>query len=879
MLSRIQNTWRALTGRSNWERDLDDELRLHVDLRAADLIRSGVPAANAERLARLELGSRETYKEEVRAAFGLRWFDELRQDLRYAWRMLRRNRAFTSVAVVSLALGIGANTVVFSVLNSLLLRPLAVANPDRVYFLQSARSSAMSYPNYRDLRDRNVTFAGLAAYRVLEAGIQGGGGAERAFGYLASGNYFDVLGVNPALGRFFDAEDDRKRGASPFVVLSYVCWQRRFHGDPAIAGKTIRINAQPYTVIGVAPRGFRGTELFYTPEFWAPMTMQRQLESFPWLEERSDWVIWVAGRLKPGVTKERAEANLNALATGLAKEYPNVNDGWKLHLIKPGMMGEDLQAPTRAFLGGVMALAALVLLAACANLGSLWAARSADRYREIAVRVSIGANRTRIVRQLLTETLLLAMVSSACSCALAVGILHLLSQWQLPVGVPLQLDVMPDWRVLLFALAASTLSGILFGIAPARQAWRTNTSDSLKGTLPGVGFRRRLAVRDLVLALQMAACCVLVMGSVASLRGLLRALTMPAGFVYRGASVVAFDPGLAHYNLRDARAFQRRALEAVSSLPGVTAAGFVHSVPLSTDQSTTMVFPERATDFRTAAGMFATFYDASPGYFRAIGTRLIAGREFTVRDDRAAPRVAIVNETFARKITGTTHAVGRRFYAYPKQLTEIVGVVEDGKYVSLAEEPRLALFRPTAQSFTLSTVMVARSALPEAAMAEQMRQAIRRLDPSMPIYDAGSLAGMLGSAFLPSQVAAGALGTFGFLAALLAITGVYGTASYAVSRQVREIGIRTALGAGAGQVLWSILGRMAVLLALGTTTGLVAGCLTSRLLASVVYQATSNEPLVLAGVTLTMAAVAVAAALGPARRALSLDPLRALRHE
>ena len=879
MLSRIRTTWRALRGRLNWERELDDELRLHVELRTADLIRSGVAPGAAARQARLELGSREAYKEEARAAFGLHWFDGLQQDLRYGCRMLRRSPGFTSVAVVSLALGIGANTVVFSVLNALWLRPLAVAKPDQVYFLQSAHSSAMSYPNYRDLRDRNDSFAGLVAYRVLEAGIQGGGGAERGFGYLASGNYFDVLGVNPALGRLFHAEDDRRAGESPLVVLSYACWMTRFQGDRSIAGKTIRINAQPYTVIGVAPRGFRGTELFYTPEFWVPMTMQGQLEGFPWLEERSNWVIWVAGRVGPGVAKERAEANLNAAAAALAREYPNVNGGWKLHLIKPGMMGEDLQAPTRAFLGGVMALAALVLLAACANLGSLSAARSADRYREIAVRVSIGANGPRIVRQLLTETMLLALVSGACGAVLAAGLLYLLSQWRLPVGFPLQLEVMPDWRVLLFALAASALSGILFGIAPARQAWRLNTSDSLKGAPPGLGRRRRLAVRDLVLAFQMAACCVLVTGSLVSIRGLMRALTMPAGLTFRGASVVAFDPGLAHYNIRDARAFQRRALEEVSRLPGVTAAGFAHSVPLSSDQSSTMVFPVRATDFRTAAGMFATFYDVSPGYFRAMGTRLIAGREFTKRDDRNAPRVAIVNETFARKVTGTAKAVGRRFYSYPKQLTEIVGVVEDGKYVSLTEEPRLAVFRPTAQSFTLTTVMVARSALPEAIMAEQMRQAIRRLDPSMPMYDTGSLSGVLGFAFLPSRVAAVALGAFGFLASLLAITGVYGTASYAVSRRAREISIRAALGARAGQVLQSILGRIAMLLALGTAAGLAVGAITGRLLASIVYHATSTDPVVLGGVTLTMAAAGVAAALGPARRALSLDPLRALRHE
>jgi predicted permease len=468
-----------LRRRNNWESDLDEELRLHMERRAEDLACSGVPLAEAQRQARLELGARQTYKEECRQAHGLRWADELRQDIRYAVRTFGRSPGFTAVAILSLALGIGANTVVFSVVNALVLKPLPISSPGELYSVEGDGSfPSMSYPTYRDLRDRNTVFAALIGYRIAPMGLDADEGTHRVWGYLATGNYFDVLGVRPFRGRFFHPEDDRRPNSSPFAVLSYACWQSRFAADPQIVGKTIRINALPYTVLGVAQPEFHGTELFYWPEIWVPMMMQPQIEGRSWLEERGDSNMWVAGRLKPGVSREQAAANLQTVVAGLAREYPRMLDGWKVRLAKPGLVGDAGRAPTEAFVWGVMALAGLVLLAACANLASLLAARASDRYREIAIRLSIGAGRLRILRQLLTEAVLLALAGGAAGCALAALLLRLLSQWHAPLDFPVQFDVTADGRVLAFSLMASLIAGILFGTAPARQAWRADPMKS-----------------------------------------------------------------------------------------------------------------------------------------------------------------------------------------------------------------------------------------------------------------------------------------------------------------------------------------------------------------------------------------------------------------
>jgi macrolide transport system ATP-binding/permease protein len=880
MFAAIRNTWRAIARRRSWESDLEDELGAHLEMRASDLVRRGMAPAAAERQARLEMGSRERYRDECRRSYGLRWLDEFRQDARYAVRVLRRSPAFTVVAVLSLALGIGANTVVFTFLNALILRPLPVERPDQLVTVMDNGGQGHSFPAYRELRDRNTSLAGLMGYRFAPMGLDTESGPRRVWGYLATGNYFDVLGVRPVIGRFFHAEDDRTVGSSPLAVLSYAAWQTRYGGDPAIAGRTVRINKLPYTILGVAPRSFIGTEVFYTPEIWVPMTMQPQIEGrASWLDNGAMKDTMLVGRLKTGAGLAQVSADLNRIGHDLAAQDPNDNAGMKLRLVKPGLLGDSLRGAAEAFLGGVMLLAGLVLLAACANLASLLAARATDRHFELAIRLSIGAGRGRVLRQLLTEAFILSLSGGLAGCALAFGALKWIAGAPAPAGLPVKLEFTPDYRVLLFALAASLVTGLVFGLTPARRAVKADPNRSLRGSGPNRNGQRRWALRDWLLAAQVALCCFLVTASFVSLRGLGRALETPIGIEPRQLQVAAFQLGLARYSAVEGAAFQKRGLDAVRRLPGVISAGYGNSIPLDINQNGTTVFPDRTVDFRGSQGIHANFYTVSPDYLRTIGTRVLTGRDFDWHDDQHSPSVAIVNQTFARQVMHTDNPVGGHFWEARNMPVEVIALVEDGKYRTLTESATPVVFRAAAQVYDEATVLVVRSALPDAEMARALRQTMTELDAQLPLYALGSVRQMVDLAYLPARAATLALGAFGVLALMLAITGIYGLAAYTVSRRVREIGIRIAVGARGWQVLWSVMGRIGVMLAAGSAAGLALGLASARLLASIVYQATPQDPWVLGGVGATMAVVALISAWIPARRAMSVDPIRSLRHE
>ncbi len=861
-----------------FDTDLDEELRFNAAMKADAYRAQGAARQEAHYAAMRRLGNPVEIRERSRDMWGWRWLESFAQDTRYAYRLMRRSPAFTIIAIVSLALGIGANMVVFSVLDALVLKALPIADPARVYFVNNSGGPAQSFPNYLDLRDRNSAFQSLFAYRITMMSLDDDAGAHRVWGYLATGNYFDSLGIQPALGRFFTAAEDLHPNASPYAVISYTCWQNRFGGDPQIAGKDVRINGHPYTVLGVAPRGFHGTEVFYSSEIWVPMMMQPQIEGHSWLEERSTHNSWVAGRLKRGVTAGQAEANLNVIAAQLAREYTS-NEGMRLTLGVPGMIGSAGREPTRAFAGGVMLLAVLVLLAACANLASLLAARMADRARDLAIRISIGAGTGRIMRQLLTESLWLAILGGAAGCTLALFLLRLLSQWHAPLDFPVQFDVSPDWRVFLFASAATLITGILFGIGPARHAWKTGPAPRLKGSA-GSPSGRRWAARDVLLPVQIALCGVLVTASLVAVRGLARSFQTPLGFRPDGAAVIGFDVGLAGHSEDRGRVFAHRALEAVEQLPGVESAAYSSSVPLSIDQSHLGVYAETVADFRPKNAHNASFYSVSPGYFKTAGTRLLAGREFTSEDQAGSPLVAIVNQTFARHVMGSADAAGRRFrLGAGGPLCLVVGITKDGKYETLTEAPEPAVFFPITQHYSSTLVLMARSHRPEYELAVEMRDAVGHLDPHLAVYGVGSLHQMLGLVYLPMHAAIVALGAFGVLALMLSVTGIYGLASYTVSRRVREIGIRVAIGARPAQVLRLVFARTGALVIAGAAAGLALGAAGSGVLASIVYQASSRDPVVIGSAVLAIAAVALAAACGPARRALRIDPVQALRHD
>ena len=871
---------RPLVKQGRLQQDVHDEAAFHMQARAADLVKAGLSEDAALRQARLEFGAIETHKEEARQAAGLRWLSDLRADLRYATRWIRRQPAFALVAIGSLALGIGANTFVFSVVNAVVLRPLPVDRPDQLVFVQRPNQPSISFPQYRDIRDRIETLAGVIGYRIAPMSLDDQAGAERVWGYLVTGNYFDLLGLRPAAGRFFHQDEDRPPAPSPVAVLSYDYWLGRFQGDPGISGRAVRINGLTYTVLGVAPRGFVGTELFYRPDIYVPMTMQPQIEvRTSWLDERRTGNTWAIARLKPGVTRAQAQANLDGMAAVLAREYPASDDGVRFLLTEPGLVGNALRASMTAFTVGVLALAGLVLLMACVNLAMVLTARGAERQKELAIRLSIGAGRARLVRQLLTETFVLAAAGGLAGWGLAFVAAGALSAWRLPVELPAGFDVSPDLSVLLFAFAASLIAGALFGLAPARQAMRTDASSTLKGGGDRIGIgRRRLSFTDLLVAVQVTACVVLLAGSLLAIRGLQASMTLPIGLEPRGVAMVGFDVGLAGYDEARGRAFKERALEAVRHLPGVESAAHSDSLPLNINQSSSTVYPEDQPDLRMADALTAMRYRVSPGFFTTLGIRLRAGREFQASDIADAPRVAVINETFARHILRTDSPIGRRFrYGMRGNWIEVVGLAEDGKYELLSELPRAAVFESTTQQYSTNTLLTARSSLPPDRLAQAMRVVVSTLDPGLALYETQSLDDMLAMQRVPSRVAAIALGAFGVLALLLAVTGLHGVVAQTVARRRREIGIRIAIGARPAQVLRLVLARTLMLVAGGVVVGAVLVALAASALASIVFGASVSDPVVLGGVALGLGLAGALSCWIPARRALGTSPISALR--
>lgn len=806
-------------------------------------------------------------------------------DIRYALRQLRRSPGFTLTVILTLALGVGANAIVFSVLNALILRPLPVPDAQQLVFFNRtgntgstvASSPAQSYPDYRDLRDGNRTLSGIAAYALERAGVRIAGAVHQSWFSEVSENYFDMLRVQPALGRFFHPADAHGPDSSPYVVLSHTYWQRQFNSDPHVAGRVIELNKHPFTVLGVAPQSFRGTELFTAPEFWIPMLNQSQIQGYSFLESRGDREIWALGRLKPGITVPQAEADLNALARHMSARNPQ-DDNLGFHLSRPGLIGDLLGKPVQAFLYGVMALAALVLLAACANLGSLFAARAADRARELALRLALGASRAVLVRQLVTEAVLVSLLGGALGLTLADATARALTLWRPSADFPIVFTVNTDARVSALALALALASGVFFGLVPVRQIWRDNAYLVIKSGPNSTASSRRWTLRDGLLVLQIVLCSVLVTSSFVAVRGLARSLHTSYGFQPQDAMLASFDLRMSGHNGEQALAIQHRALDAIAALPGVTAAGFAANVPLNLSTRDTDIYRMGTTDFRDSNAVTSTSqYDISPNYLAAAKTRLLSGRDFTWHDDTHTPLVAIVNRTFARKVFGTPNATGRYFTRSGPPI-QVVGIVEDGKYNTLTEEPTAAMFLPSAQAPDTPTVFVVRSRAGDAATAAAIHDVFARLDPDLPVA-VGSWTEAMGIELLPSVAATASLGVMGALAAMLAVTGIFGMASYAVSKRMRELGLRVALGASRKQVLAAALGRPARLLLIGSVAGIALGILSSRLLAHIVYQATSQDPVVLAGVVASMALLALAATWLPARRVLKVDPASLLREE
>src|SRR5438105_3469924 len=620
---------------------------------------------------------------------------DLLLDIRYALRVLWKSPAFTLVATLTLMVGIGANVLVFGVVNAVLLRPLDVSEPQNLYQLRLKpwmrwKLLTTSYPAFEDYQQRNTTFSGLAGYDGYSGGrLRWGDTVKSVSGYSATGNYFDLLGAQPALGRFFHEADVHGPNSAPYMVLSDSLWRSAFNADPGVVGTTVRLGKDPFTVLGVAPPRFHGTERFVWPDYWIPVVNHFGADS---LRDRTGHPLTVLGRLKPGVTPQQAAENLSAIAAQLAKEYPKTDTGVPLRLIRPGLYADEGDL-IRGFLYSVAGLALLVLIAACANLASLFAARAADRSRELALRVALGAGRWRLVRQLLTEAMVLSMLGGATGLVIARLLLGMLNRWESPYG---RLAVSVNAPVYLAALILTLVSALLFGMIPARQVSQSSPLQAMKSGPGDSTPLRRFALRDLLLGAQIAICTLLVTASLVAVRGMVRMLHAPLGFQPQGAMLADIDRDAAAVNVPLEK--QKAMLEAVQRIPGVTTAGAVNRVPFTGGLRGVPIFPPGTTEFNLKNSVLAPYvYTMSPGYLEAAGTRLLSGRGVSWHDTKTTPYVAIVNETFARKKWGENPAIGQRFILLG-HLRGVVGVVEDGKYNNMQEPPQPVVYLPLTQN-------------------------------------------------------------------------------------------------------------------------------------------------------------------------------------
>jgi len=809
----------------------------------------------------------------------------LLQDLRYSIRRLRKSPGFTVIAILSLALGIGANTAIFSLVNTVLMRPLPlVTQPEQlvsVYGVYSSNSDTIfSYPNYKDLRERNEVFAGLLAYRFAPMSLSHQGNNERIWSYLVSGNYFDVLGAKAMLGRTFLPEEDQTRKSHPVAVMSFGTWQKRFASDPGVIGKTVLVNGNNFTIVGVMPKDFIGTEVAYTPELFVPFMMAEIIEpGNRYLDCRDCDNIFVTGRLKPTVTRQQAEAALQTVMQQLAKEYPNENEGRGAKLTPVGLFLPSIRAGVTGFSWVLMAVVGLVLLIACVNLANLLLARASERKKEIAVRLALGANRWQLIRQLLTESILLSMLGGMLGLVLALWINDFVAKIQLPTDVALTFDLRIDWRVMLFALGASLVTGVLFGLLPALQSTRPNLVPALKDDASASGFRRAWLRNALVVA-QMALSVLLLICAGLIVRSLQAAQLLRPGFNPENAVAMTFDVGLQGYDEARGRAFHQQVLERVRSLSGVKSASLASMIPLSLNFSNSTIYIEGQPETSSAKMPLAVTNYVMPEYFATMGIAL-RGRDFNEQDKEKESRVAIVNETFVRRFWPGQNGIGKRFnFSGPKDpLWEIVGVAADGKYESLGEEPKIAFYRPMTRDYVTWTSLVARTVGDPQPIIGAIRGEIRKLDATLPISGVKTLQEHMNVPLFPARVAATVLGSFGILALILAAIGIYGVMSYAVSQRTREIGIRMALGALKRDVLKMVIGQGLQLVVIGVAIGLIAALALTRFLSVLLYGVSPTDVVTFVAIPVLLALVALLASFIPAQRAAKVDPIKALRYE
>lgn len=807
------------------------------------------------------------------------------RDLRFAIRTLSKRPGFSLIAVVTLALGIGANTAIFSLVNTVLFRPFPIAEPDRLISINNLQEGRLfptfSYPDYRDFRDRGKYVAELLGYRFAPLSISHDGINERLWGYLVTGNYFDMLGIKAAYGRLISPSDDVSKGGHPVVVIGYSCWQARFGSSPDIIGRNINVNGRRYTVIGVAPQGFNGTETVANPEMWFPMAMQAQIEvGNDWLEDRNVANVFIQSRLKNDVTQAQAEATFTSIAVQLGNEFPESHEGRSVSISKPGFMGGTMRGSVIGFAGVLMVVVGLVLLLACVNLANLLLARAAEQRREIAIRLAIGAGRWQIVRQLLTESLLLSVIGGALGFLVAFWLVDLTKNVKLPIDVPVSIEIFIDYRVLIFTCLISILTGLLFGLLPALQATKTDLLAALKDEMPIAGLKRSRLKNGLIVFQVALSFLLLICGGLV-LRSLLQAETVRLGFDPRNAIEATFDLRLQGYDEGAGLQFQKTLLDRLRANPEVRAAGIADLVPVDLHFGRTPVYIEgRPVETRSNVPRVMS-NRVSTGYFEAMSTGIVQGRVFNEHDNQDSQPVAIVNRTFAGLFWPGEDPIGKRFSLGSPEAPRmtVVGIAEDGKYANLGESPSPFVYRPLWQQYTGTSALIVRGAGDTRRLMAIVTGELRQLDPNLPVSNARTMSEHMSLPLLPARIAAVLLGSFGLLALALAAIGLYGVMSFTVSKRTREIGIRIALGAGKRDILMLITSQGMILTLAGVAVGMLMALGLTQLLRRLLFGITPTDPATFILISVILTIVAFLACLVPALRAAKTDPMITLRCE
>ncbi len=882
-IRRLRAFWHLLVHRDAIETELDAEVRAFYDTMVERYVKQGHSQQDALRLARLKFQAPEQVKEEVRDARTGAAISSVMRDVRYALRGMRKTPAFALVTIVTLALGIAANSTIFSMVSRFVLRPPPVGGPDTLMALHTTHDgeqccNSFSWPLFADVREQAKSFSGLAGYyELVPASIGGRGEPERVWGQAATSNFFDVAQLGMTLGRgFTNAEENL-----PVIVLGHRLWQHRFGGDPAILGKTITLSGRPFTVVGVAPPPFRGLDLILDTQFWVPLGNLDQLmpKSSNYVSRDYHWIA-VIGRLRPGVTRTQAAAELSVLAQRLEKAHQE-DKGGGFRFEPAGSLPPRDKGAVMAFLAALALVALLVLSIACANVANMFLAQASGRQREMSVRLALGATRRHLLHQMLTESVLLGLGGGLLGVLLSFWATHALMAFRFPAPVPLDISLIVDWRVLLYTFVLSVAAGVLFGLAPAWAVARPVIANGIKGEDLFSRAGRAWSLRNVLVVAQIAMSLVLLCATGLFLRSLGNASHIDIGFRSSGVLMMSVDPRLNGYSPERTTEFLNQLRDRVTAIPGVTSASYTDTVPLSGGNRSDEFFVEGQQGSGSPHAS-VELYMTGRDYFETIGTPRVAGRDFA-NESPAGPKVAIVNEVFAQRLFKNVNPIGQRVTG--RGVTyQIAGVVKNIKSRFLGEEFRPVLYRSLAQdigedpSFTGYAVLV-RYSRDSAGVSSAVRREIHNLDPTLAIFNMETIEDHLRDALFLPRLAGTLFGIFGFLGLMLAAVGLYGVMNYWVSRRTREIGIRLALGAETGRVQRLIIRQGMVLTVIAIVPGLAAAWLVAKLFTSVLYGVAPHDLAIFILVPVFLAAVALLACWIPSRRAASAEPLIALRHE